>query len=82
MFAKQELYSLSHTSSTFCSGYFRDKILLLPRPGYTSYFILSAIAGMTGSHHCVQLLVEIGLANFLPGLALNYAFLYISLPCS
>jgi hypothetical protein len=29
MFAKQALYPLSPTSSTFCSSYFRDGILIL-----------------------------------------------------
>jgi hypothetical protein len=48
----KRLYFLNHTSSPFCSGYFGNRVSLLPR---TSDFRLPAVTGMTGAH-----LVEMG----------------------
>jgi hypothetical protein len=50
----------------------------MPGIAWTSVllFVLPCIAGMTGTHHCTQPLVETGgwrvLMNFLPALALNH----------
>jgi hypothetical protein len=47
--AGQAHYHLSHDSSSFCSGYFGDRIFL-PRPVGLgpSYFMLPTVVGMTG----------------------------------
>jgi hypothetical protein len=47
------LYCLSHVSSSFCSGYFEDRVLLFAQAGLDlDPHILSfpAISGMTGWH--------------------------------
>jgi hypothetical protein len=67
--AGQVLYHLSHASSPFCSGYFGDRISLFypGQPGpQSSYFIVPAIAGMTGASHHSHLLVETGSRELFP----------------
>jgi hypothetical protein len=49
MSVRQGRYHLSHASHPFCSGYFGDKVFVFG-PG-SSYFTLSAIAGMTSMLH-------------------------------
>jgi hypothetical protein len=55
MLAKQVLYHLSHTSSPFWSGYFRDGVSLTIFPGWPGTSILpisaSQIARITGVSH-------------------------------
>jgi hypothetical protein len=75
--AKQVLYSLSCTSSPFCSGYFGDwvsrTICLGCSPTSTIPISASQVAGITGvSHqHHTALFLRLGLAIFFPRLALN-----------
>jgi hypothetical protein len=55
--AKQVPYCLSHTSSLFCSGYFRDGVLRTTYPSWPQTTVLqisfSQVAGITDvSHRC------------------------------
>jgi hypothetical protein len=59
----------------FCSGYFGDRDLYLPRLAQTTVllFRLAAVAGMTDTCHHTQLfLLRRGLVNLLPGLGWNH----------
>jgi hypothetical protein len=83
--ARQALFHLSQTSSPFYSGYFRDKVSLFARASLDhspSTSRLPTVTGMTGVHHCTQLLVEIGWSHelLLPRLALNCDPPDLSLP--
>jgi hypothetical protein len=50
--------SASHTTSSFCSSYFADRVLLFTQPSWT--VMPPAIAGVIGSCHHTQLLVNMG----------------------
>jgi hypothetical protein len=56
--ARQALSHLNHACSPFCSGYFEDRVLLFC-PGWpglpSSYFSLSAVAGITDVCHHAHL---------------------------
>jgi hypothetical protein len=55
MLAKQVLYSLGHTSSPFCSGYFGDRVSQTVCLGWPQTMILlisaSQVAKITGVSH-------------------------------
>jgi hypothetical protein len=53
---------LNHTPSPFCSGYFRDRVLLFAQASLNpdSHFMFPTVAGMTGMYYHAQLLAEIG----------------------
>jgi hypothetical protein len=75
--AKQALYSSSHASSPFCSGYLEKRFLVLPHSVQTMIllFYTSQYSWDDRSSLQHQLLVQIGLTNFLPRLASNGIFL-------
>jgi hypothetical protein len=63
--ARQVFYHLSYASSSFCSGYFGDTSLFLPRPAWSvtppPHFSLPSVAGMTGTYYHTQLFsIEMG----------------------
>jgi hypothetical protein len=62
MLAKQLLYHLSHSPSPVCIANFWDRILLFAWLAWTAncLFVLLSAPGMTGTHHCAQPLVEMG----------------------
>jgi hypothetical protein len=56
------LCHLSHDSSAFCSGYLEIGSHFLPRLAWSKIFsfMFPTIAGITGTHHHAQVLVEMG----------------------
>jgi hypothetical protein len=61
--ARQTLYHLTHISNPFCSGYFRDKILLFAqaRLDFDNIFTFPTVSEMTGVPHRTYLFAsEIG----------------------
>jgi hypothetical protein len=74
-------YHFSHTSSSFCFGYLGARFSLFAQLANCDLPDLSfSMFGMTNICYCAQLLVEMGLGNFLPSLALNYDPLDLILP--
>jgi hypothetical protein len=71
--AMQVLYHLSCSASPFYTGYFGDRVSLyawasldLVSPSYTSQ-----VAGMTGTYHSTQPLVEMGSYKLFAGAGLK-----------
>jgi hypothetical protein len=62
--------------SSFCSGYFCDRVLFFAHLARTVIllFMLPIVGGMTGMHHHAQFFIlRVGLMNFfLPGIAWNH----------
>jgi hypothetical protein len=70
--AGQALYHLHRPTHPFCTDCFGDKSTFLSRLSWTLIlFVLPRIAEVTGVCHHAQVVVELNLSNFLPGLALN-----------
>jgi hypothetical protein len=71
MQARQALYHLSHaTNPFFALAIFEIGSHFMPRPSLTVIFlfVLPCTAGMTGVHHSIKPLVEMGSYNlFCPG---------------
>jgi hypothetical protein len=62
---RQALYGLSHTSSTFSSGYLRDRVSLFAQASLDLILLhlsLPTISGISDGHHHTQLFLfaEIG----------------------
>jgi hypothetical protein len=71
----------NHTSSSFCSGYFWNRISLFVQPSWNAIlFYASCNSGMSGAcHHAHWDGVS---QNFFPGLACNHDVLNIRYPHS
>jgi hypothetical protein len=83
MLAKQALYHLSHTSSSFCSGYFEDSISQIICLGWprTVILMISAfqVARIIGvSHRCPADIPTLYLSIYqLMGIWINSGFLLL-----